>query len=159
MITAMAHVAVCVPDIDAAVNWYESVLGLKVLSPPYLMTGPEIDADMGELVPKPVALKAAIIGIDRSDNVIEVIEYPNQPPATTDPGELDMTRMAVSHIGLLCDDIDATRADLEAKGVTFLTTKVADVANLRTTWFRDPWGIVFILLEKSKPEKAYYRQF
>ncbi|MEY2470218.1 MAG: hypothetical protein QOF21_2916, partial [Actinomycetota bacterium] len=72
MITAMAHVAVCVPDIDAAVAWYESVLGLTVLSPPYLMTGAAIDDDMGELVPKPVALKAAIIGMERGDNVIEV---------------------------------------------------------------------------------------
>lgn len=155
----MAHVAVCVPDIDAAVAWYESVLGLTVLSPPYLMTGAAIDDDMGELVPTPVALKAAIIGIDRSDNVIEVIEYPNQPPATTDPGECDLTRMGVSHIGLLCDDIEETRARLEQKGVEMLVSHVASVARLRTTWFRDPWGIVFILVEKSKTDRAYWDQY
>jgi len=159
MITAMAHVAVCVPDIDAAVAWYESVLGLTVLSPPYLMTGAAIDDDMGELVPTPVALKAAIIGIDRSDNVIEVIEYPNQPPPTTDPGERDLTRMGVSHIGLLCDDIEETRARLEEKGVEMLVSHVASVARLRTTWFRDPWGIVFILVEKSKTDRAYWDQY
>lgn len=155
----MAHVAVCVPDIDAAVNWYSSVLGLKVLSPPFLMTGDEIDEDMGELVPTPVVMKAAIVGIDKTDQVIEVIEYPNQPPPSTVPDALDVTRMGVSHIGLICDDIDATRADLEAKGVAFATTKTASVANLKTAWFRDPWGVLFILLEKSKPEKAYYRQW
>ncbi len=153
VITGMAHVAICVPDIDAAVAWYESVLGLKVLSPPYLMTGDAIDEDMGELVPRPVAIKAAIIGVDYSDQVIEVVQYPNQPPHSTDPGALDVTRMGVSHVGLLCDDIDATRADLEGKGVEFVVSKVASIANLRTTWFRDPWGIVFILLEKSRSDK------
>ena len=159
MITAMAHVAVCVPDIDAAVAWYESVLGLTVLSPPYLMTGDSIDEDMGELVPMPVALKAAIVGVEATDQVIEVIEYPNQPPASTEVGELGLTRMGPSHIGLLCDDIDATRAELEAKGVQMLTSRVASIARLRTTWFRDPWGIVFILVEKAKTDRPYWRQY
>ncbi len=127
MITAMAHVAVCVPDIDAAVAWYESVLGLTVLSPPYLMTGDAIDADMGELVPTPVTLKAAMIGMAETDQVIEVIEYPNQPPASTDVGPLDITRMGVSHIGLICDDVEATRSHLEAAGVEMLVTGIASI--------------------------------
>ena len=42
MLLGLAHVAVCVPDVDAAVAWYESVLGLTVLSPPYLMEGEAI---------------------------------------------------------------------------------------------------------------------
>ena len=49
---------------------------------------------------------------------------------------------------MLCDDIGATRAELETRGVEFLTTGIADVAGLRTTWCRDPWGTVIILLEK-----------
>ena len=159
MITGLAHVAVCVPDVDAAVAWYESVLGMTVLSPPYLMTGDAIDADMGELVPRPVALKAAIVGFEQSDRVIEVIEYPNQPPPATAPGDLDLTRVGPTHLGLLCDDIEATRAHFEDHGVELLTAGVASVAGVRTTWFRDPWGIVFILVEKSKPEQPYWRQW
>ena len=62
MITGIAHTAVCVPDVDAAVDWYRSVLGLTVLSPPYLVEGDAIEHDMGELVPTPVAVKAAILG-------------------------------------------------------------------------------------------------
>ena len=73
------------------------------------------------------------------------------PRSFTDPG--------ISHIGVVCDDITATRRDLEAKGVVFLTTGVADVARLRTAWFRDPWGAVFILMEKSRTERAYWRQY
>jgi catechol 2,3-dioxygenase-like lactoylglutathione lyase family enzyme len=33
----LAHTGVCVPDVEAAVAWYRDVLGLTVLSPPYLM--------------------------------------------------------------------------------------------------------------------------
>jgi catechol 2,3-dioxygenase-like lactoylglutathione lyase family enzyme len=158
MLSALAHVAVCVPDVDAAVAWYESALGLRLLAGPQRLDGDAITADMGELIPAPVAVKAAILGLDDGDNVIELIEYPEVPegPAEsprsfTDPG--------ISHIGLVCDDIDATRRDLEAKGVVFLTTGAADVARLRTAWFRDPWGAVFILMEKSRPDRAYWRQY
>src|SRR5215213_252124 len=124
MLIGLAHVAVCVPDVEAAVAWYESVLGMTVLSPPYLMEGDAISRDMGELVPSPVAVKAAIVGFDRSDQVIEVIEYPNVPADTGD-GALALTRVGLTHVGLVCDDIDATRTQLEAAGVELLTSEVA----------------------------------
>ena len=158
MLTGLAHTAVCVPDVDAAVAWYESVLGLRVLSPPYLIEGPAIERDMGELVPSPVALKAAIVGLESGDHVLEVIEYPNAR-GTVPEGRPDLTRTGLTHVGLLCDDLDAMRAHLEANGVELLVSGIADVANVRTTWFCDPWGIVFILVEKSDPTKPYWRQF
>jgi catechol 2,3-dioxygenase-like lactoylglutathione lyase family enzyme len=155
----LAHTAICVPDIDAAVQWYESVLGLRVLSPPYLMDGASIDRDMGELLPSPAAIKAAIMGNDEGDHVIEVIEYPNVPP-TPDAAKRAFTDPGLSHIGLICDDAEAARRELEAKGVEFMTSEVADIAGLRTAWFRDPWGVVFILVQKRKrPDHAYWRQY
>lgn len=159
MLTGLAHVAVCVPDVDAAVEWYRTVLGLEVLSPPYLMEGADIERDMGELVPSPVAVNAAIVGFGDGDHVVELIEYPG---ARSDAGprpDADITTPGLTHVGLVCDDIDATRASLETHGVEFLTSGVAEVAGLRTTWFRDPWGVTFILLEKGRPERAYWRQF
>jgi len=29
---------------------------------------------------------------------------------------------------------------------------------VRTTWFVDPWGVVFILVEKSRPDRPYFAQ-
>jgi catechol 2,3-dioxygenase-like lactoylglutathione lyase family enzyme len=156
VITSLAHTAICVPDVDEALAWYESVLGLRVLAPPYRMEGKAIERDMGGLVPSPVVVKGAIVGTDDGDRVLEVMEYPEAPgrqPRT------EMIEHGLSHIGLICDDVAATRAQLEAKGVTFLTSGVADVARLRTAWFQDPWGVVFILVEKSRPERAYWRQY
>ena len=156
MITGVAHTGVCVPDVEAATAWYRDVLGLEVLSPPYLMEGDALRADMGELLDDP-RMKAAIIGLPGDgDRVLEVIEYPAAIGAVATRALDDH---GLSHIGLVCDDIETTRADLEAKGVHFLTAGIADIARLRTTWFADPWGTVFILVEKSRTERPYFAQW
>lgn len=161
VLTGLAHTAVCVPDVERAVEWYSTVLGLDVLSPPFEIRGEAIDRDMGELLPSPVVVKAAILGLGADDRVLEIIEYPSvrvhpaPPDATREP---DITRTGLTHVGLVCDDVDATRSALEARGVRFLTIGVAGVAGLRTTWFVDPWGVVFILLEKGDPSRPYWRQ-
>jgi catechol 2,3-dioxygenase-like lactoylglutathione lyase family enzyme len=159
VITGLAHTALHVADVDAAVEWYRKVLGLTVLSPPYRMEGEAITRDMGELLPQPVVVKAAIIGTDESDRVIEVIEYPAIAIAEGAPPAPDITRFGYTHVALLCDDVRATRSELEARGVRFLVGDVADVVGVRTTWFADPWANVFILVEKvRRPERPYYRQ-
>jgi catechol 2,3-dioxygenase-like lactoylglutathione lyase family enzyme len=159
MLRGIAHTAVRVADVDAAVAWYRDVLGLTVLSPPYRIEGDAITRDMGELVPAPVVVKAAIVGVDpESDRVLEVIEYPEM--ACGAPPEPSVTALGFTHVGLVCDDVVATRADLEAKGVRFLVASVAEVAGLVTTWFTDPWNNVFILVEKvRRPDRPYFRQY
>lgn len=157
MITGLAHTAVCVPDMEAAISWYVDVLGLQVLSPPYRMEGEAIERDMGELVPAPVVITAAILGAEEGDRVIELVEYPNVH--ITPAGDVSITHAGITHVGLVCDDLDATRTTLEARGVEFLTVGVARIAGLRTTWFRDPWATVFILMEKSKLDRPYWRQY
>jgi len=161
MLTGLAHTAVCVPDVEAAVRWYTDVLGLGELSPPYRMEGPAIERDMGELVPAPVVVTAAIVGFGRDDRVIELIEYPpadDRPPDAHSGSGADITRVGITHVGLLCDDLSATRSQLEARGVEFLTSGIADVAGLRTTWCRDPWGTVIILMEKRRDTQPYWGQ-
>src|SRR5947207_13490468 len=120
------------------------------------LDGGSIERDMGELLPSPVVVKAAIVGPDDGDRVIELVEYPNAELAAAFGA---ITHAGITHIGLVCDDIEATRAQLEERGVAFLTAGVAKVAGLRTTWFRDPWGAVFILMEKGKPDRPYWRQY
>jgi hypothetical protein len=122
------------------------------------MEGDAIERDMGELIPQP-RLKAAIVGFAADgDRVLEVIEYPGV--SSGDPRQAaTLTDHGLTHVGLVCDDVAAARADLEAKGVQFLVSGVADVARVRTTWFVDPWGVTFILVEKSRPDRPYYAQW
>jgi len=159
MFTGFAHAAICVPDVEEATRWYSEVLGLQVLSPPYEMAGAAIERDMGELVPSPVVVKAAIVGLGADDHVLELIEYPKAPGPAVEPGRPVITRPGLTHVGLVCDDLATTRNELEARGVEFLTAGIAEVAGLRTTWFHDPWGTVFILLEKRLEDRPYWRQY
>ena len=46
------------------VPWYRDGLGMTVLSPPHVMVGPDIERDMGEMIPG-VSMKAGIVGFDR----------------------------------------------------------------------------------------------
>ncbi len=158
MLTALAHCAICVPDVKAATRWYADVLGLQVLSPPYRMEGEQIERDMGELVPSPVVVTASIVGFAQDDRVLELIEYPTADVAPTSGDRASVTRAGITHVGMVCDDIVATRADLEARGVEFLTAGIAEVAGLKTTWCHDPWGTVIILLEKSRDARPYWGQ-
>ncbi len=154
----MAHTAVCVPDVDEAARWYSETLGFSILSPPYLMEGDVIERDMGELIPNP-AVKAAILGFPADgDRVLELIEYPgtNGRRRATDASIVDH---GLTHVGLVCDDIAVTRAELESRGVQFLTRGIATIAGLQTTWFADPYGTVFILLEKRDTTRPYFAQY
>lgn len=155
----MAHTAVCVPDVEEAVRWYSEILGLEVLSPPYTMQGAQIERDMGELVPSPVVVRAAIVGFGSNDHVIELIEYPAAGILSTGLGEPSVTRIGVTHVGMICDDLLATRSELEERGVSFLTKGIADVAGLKTTWCHDPWGTIVILMEKRDPDRPYWGQY
>ena len=65
----------------------------------------------------------------------------------------------ITHVGMVCDDIATTRSELESRGVDFLTEGIADVAGLRTTWCRDPWGTVIILMEKREESRPYWGQW
>ena len=156
-VQGVGQIRVNATDIGRAVAFYRDVLGLHVLSPPYVMDGEAIRNDMGELVPDP-AMKAAIVGFDGDgDRVLEVIEYLH-PDGDTHRTRTSLTESGLSHIGLMCDDIEATRAELERRGVRFLVDGIAEVARVRTTWFADPWGVVFILVEKSRPNRPYFAQ-
>ena len=157
MITGIAHTAVCVPDLDEAVHWYTTALGLEVLMPPVLMKGEALERDMGELVPRTV-LRGAILGFAESgDRVLEVLEYP-EVDGRPRPADASVTDRGYTHIGLVCHDIAKTRAELEARGVEFLTRGVADIVGLKTTWFRDRFGLVYLLMQKSQADRPYYQQ-
>src|SRR5439155_10049817 len=100
-----------------------------------------------------------ILGFDDSDRVLELIQYPSAPRDPSVARDATVLEPGYSHVGINCDDIDATRAALEAEGVRFIVSGVAGIAGLRTTWFVDPWGVIFILMEKRHPDRPYWRQY
>jgi catechol 2,3-dioxygenase-like lactoylglutathione lyase family enzyme len=158
VISGLAHTGVCVPNLEDAVEWYTGTLGLVLLSPPARIEGRTIEEDMGEMIPG-IVLKAAILGVpDSGDRVLELLEYPRHPGRPKSES-WSLTDHGFSHVGLICDDISATRARLETQGVRFLTDRTARITGLETSWFEDPYGNVFILMEKSAKHLPYFRQW
>src|SRR3954463_11638773 len=118
MITGFAPTRGCGPHCEGAGGDYRHGLGVPVLSPPYVMDGDAIRADMGQLLADP-AMKAAIVGFgDDGDRVLEIIEYLRAEGS--DAARTGLADPGLSHIGLICDDLEATRKELQDKGVRFL---------------------------------------
>ena len=107
----------------------------------------------------PVVVTAAIVGFGKDDRVLELIEYPEADVTIGPSGRPSVTRVGLTHVGMVCDDLGATRALLESRGVEFLTTGIAEVAGLKTTWCHDPWGTVIILMEKGTTANPYWAQW
>ena len=75
IITGLAHPVLPVPDVEEAVRWYESALGMTVLSPPLPVEYDAMPTDRGALLADPVR-RAAILGFGIDDRVLEVVEHP-----------------------------------------------------------------------------------
>ena len=115
---------------------------------------------MGELVPAPVVVKAAIVGVEATaDRVIEVIEYPTV--AAGDRRRRRSTRLGFTHVASAVRRRrrDPRRARGEGRARSSSTASPTS-PGVRTTWFADPWENVFILVEKvRRPDRPYYRQY
>ena len=89
------------------------------------------------------------------DTTFELLEYKSPPSETTAP--LKSSNMGASHVAFLVDDIDAKKAELEAKGIEFYSpVNVVDdgvLAGWRWVYFDDPDGYPLELVEV-----AYYNQ-
>ena len=132
-IAGYSHVNLTVVDLDAAIAFYTDVLGFEVLPRPDF--GPQG--------------RGVWLGHGAAQVHLAVVD--GKEPRT---GFLPHIALHVP-----ADAYADTMAELEARGVEFLVSGIADVARLRTTWFVDPFGVVFILIEKSRPERPYYAQW
>jgi catechol 2,3-dioxygenase-like lactoylglutathione lyase family enzyme len=85
--------------------------------------------------------------------ILELLEYRQPPSATTRP--LRSNDRGASHIAFHVDDIEAKKAELEAKGIEFYSpVNVVDegvLAGWRWAYFEDPDGYPLELVEV-----AYY---
>jgi catechol 2,3-dioxygenase-like lactoylglutathione lyase family enzyme len=144
------HVGITVQDLDASIGFYHDVLGLEFVNEPSpWFEGEELSRGVG--VPG-AALRQVSLMV--GDTMLELLEY-SSPPSETD-GPLQSNNRGASHVAFAVDDIEATKAELEAKGVTFYSpvNMVDDgvLAGWRWVYFEDPDGYPLELVEV-----AYYR--
>src|SRR5207302_6440237 len=143
------HVGITVKDLDASIRFYHDVLGLGFVNEP----SPWFDApELGPAVGVPGAALRQV-SLKLGDTTLERLEYKSPPSETATP--LVSNNPGASHVAFLVDDIEATKAELEAKGIAFFSpVNVVDEGVLtgwRWVYFSDPDGYPLELVEV-----AYY---
>jgi len=142
---ALHHVGLTVKDLDASIRFYHDVLGLPFSNEP----SPWFD---GEDLARGVGVPGAAlrqVSLLLGDTTLELLEYSSPPSQTTEP--LTSNSLGASHIAFLVEDVEAAKAELEAKGIEFYSpVNVVDegvLAGWRWVYFEDPDGYPLELVE------------
>jgi catechol 2,3-dioxygenase-like lactoylglutathione lyase family enzyme len=140
------HVGITVEDLDASIRFYHDVLGLEFSNEP----SPWFEGDdLGAAVGVPGAAALRQVSLLLGDTTLELLEYRAPPSETTSP--LTSNNLGASHVAFLVDDIEAKKAELEAKGIEFYSAvNVVDegvLAGWRWVYFNDPDGYPLELVE------------
>ena len=143
------HVGITVKDLEDSIRFYHDVLGLGFVNEP----SPWFDSEeLGRAVGVPGAALRQV-SLKLGETTVELLEYKNPPSETTKP--LMSSSLGASHVAFHVDDIHATKAELEAKGIEFYSdVNLVDegvLAGWRWVYFQDPDGYPLELVEV-----AYY---
>jgi glyoxylase I family protein len=143
---AIHHAGLVIRDLDRSIYFYHDILGLPFANEPTpWFSGPQLETGVG--VPGAVLRQVSLWVGEHS--TLELIEYQNRPASSTSP--VPNNFMGAAHVCLLVDDIQAKKADLETKGVTFYSdVNVVDegpLAGWRWCYLSDPDGLALELVE------------
>jgi catechol 2,3-dioxygenase-like lactoylglutathione lyase family enzyme len=149
-VKGLHHIGITVKDLDASIRFYHDVLGLGFSNEPSpWFDGPELGPAVG--VPGAALRQVSLL---LGDTMLELLEYSSPPSETDTP--LRSNSVGASHVAFLVDDIEAKKAELEAKGIEFYSdVNVVDegvLAGWRWVYFEDPDGYPLELVEV-----AYYQ--
>ncbi len=122
MILGLEHTAIASPDHPALAKWYVDTLGFVI----------NYQSANATFVKAPNGYMIEIIGADG------------------ERGATGMKTPGLRHLAVLVADFDAVYADLNAKGVSFLTEPAASKGN-KVVFFTDPEGNILHLLERQTP--------
>jgi catechol 2,3-dioxygenase-like lactoylglutathione lyase family enzyme len=149
---AVHHTGIIVKQLDRSIYFYHDILGLQFSNEPSpWFEGPELASAVG--VPG-AKLRQVSLWVGEN-NTLELLEYANRPADNDDP--IQQNYLGAMHVALLVDDIEATKAELESKGVEFLsdvnTVDEGVLAGWRWVYFHDPDRIPLELVQV-----AYYNE-
>jgi catechol 2,3-dioxygenase-like lactoylglutathione lyase family enzyme len=143
------HVGITVKDLEASIRFYHQVLGLGFVNEPSPWFD---DPGLGPAVGVPAAALRQV-SLKLGETTLELLEYRNPPSDTESP--LLSNNIGASHVAFHVDDIHATKAELESKGIVFYSeVNVVDdgvLAGWRWVYFEDPDGYPLELVQV-----AYY---
>ena len=140
MITGIHHVAISVPDLDKAVEFYHGTLGLKKIF------ANSRNGDLKELT---------AIGLDRTSAKVQMLKAGNaylelweyiEPKPEEQKKDYSPADHGIAHIALQVTDINDEFERLKTSGMTFHQQPV-DLGNSSAIYGRDPFGNIIELYE------------
>ena len=131
MIKGMHHTGFVVSDLDAAVQFYQDTIGLKIRKR-YERTGTPIGQVVGY---EHAHLKIALMGAG-ADHTLELIQYMSPPPDERPTEERAV--LGGNHLAFLVDDIEATHQTLVRGGATALNPPAEVAPGRKACYMQDP---------------------
>ncbi|OWY29015.1 hypothetical protein CEJ42_11990 [Herbaspirillum robiniae] len=126
MLKRIHHVAIICADYAVSKAFYVDLLGLEVLAEHYREARQSYKLDL--------ALP--------DGGQVELFSFPSPPPRPSRP-----EARGLRHLAFVVDDVAATKAWLEARGVAVEPVRVDEYTGKRFTFFADPDGLPLELYE------------
>ncbi|MBS1679749.1 MAG: VOC family protein [Actinobacteria bacterium] len=137
----VGHIGLCVPDIDAALLWYEQALGLAVLDGPRELVLNEGTAETLSDVFGPSFRRARIAHLGTGGECgLELFQFLEPPTDSDSPPSY--FHAGFSHLCFVTEDIDAAVARVRQAGGRIRTAIWPEYPGLpyRFVHFEDPFG-------------------
>ncbi|KAF5562141.1 glyoxalase family, partial [Fusarium pseudoanthophilum] len=152
---AFNHIAISVPDAEAAVQWYTEILGFRVIVP--VTTRRNTDAEGADMLtalygPEMKEMKLAILstGNDVGVEIFEFVDPPYNGPAKRIDWDTDTyTQGGVFHFCFTVADVDETLAKALTAGARSIGGVLQPVPGIKCCYLQDPWGNTIELLDTT----------
>lgn len=123
---AIHHVAIICSDYEKSKRFYTEILGLKIIAEAYRAARQSYKLDLG--LPDGAQL--------------ELFSFPNPPARPTTP-----EACGLRHIAFAVANVDASKHDLERKGIYVEPIRIDEYTDKKFTFFADPDGLPIELYE------------
>ncbi len=144
MVFDFDHTGIVVPDLEAAIAFYQRAFGAEVQT---READTDVDSDAIGLPGQRVRLRGALLRLGSS--TVELHQY-LEPTGT---GRRRVCDTGIGHIALSVTDIDVAYAFLLQEGMEFntepQTISAGALAGRRWVYGRDPWGVVVELCQHA----------
>jgi catechol 2,3-dioxygenase-like lactoylglutathione lyase family enzyme len=147
------HIAISVPDVEAAVKWYTEIFGFRKLQQSVSLTDRRMTPEASIFKIYGDALQVVKIAFLTSANGVGVELFEFIDPPMEHPATFDYRRGGVFHICLTVSDPEALCDKAVAAGAKKIGQTVMPYQHLDeddiALYMQDPWGTVIELLSCS----------
>ena len=134
-IIGMHHPGIVVPELDAAIEFYTSLLGYELFS----QSSWDADHEGFNQIVGLGGSAARFCMLKGGNSFIELFEYA-APVGTNDPGKLGAHELGIRHIAICVRDVDVALARCEDLGGSRINDPVSVPGGATATYCRDPFG-------------------